>query len=170
MKLFHGGIVPVEMPRIIQNEAGRDFGAAFYTSDIKAQAERWALRRRTLAIRNGDINAKAIVSVFDYDEEFAEKSLSVLKFPEVSLEWLDLIVTCRADSRHSHGFDLVTGKVADDNVGETVAYVIANIMRKEDALARLKFQKINNQLAFCTEKALACLKYETCYTVEAQID
>ena len=45
MKLYHGGLIPIEHPRIIQNELGRDFGFAFYTTDIQEQAERWARRR-----------------------------------------------------------------------------------------------------------------------------
>ena len=64
-----------------------------------------------------------------------------------------------------NGKDVITGKIANDNVGETISYVIAGIMRKEDALERLRFQKINNQVAFCSERALAYLKYESCYTV-----
>ena len=44
-------------------------------------------------------------------------------------------------------------------IGETVSYVLQNIMRKEDAVERLKFEKINNQICFNTEKALRYLKY-----------
>lgn len=39
---------------------------------------------------------------------------------------------------------IVCGKIANDNVGETVSYVMQGIMRKEDAVERLKFEKINN--------------------------
>ena len=64
-----------------------------------------------------------------------------------------------------HSKDIVTGKIANDSVGETVAYVVAGIMRKEDALERLRFQKINNQVAFCSDRALNFLKYESSYIV-----
>ena len=40
-----------------------------------------------------------------------------------------------------HNKDIITGKIANDSVGETVAYVVAGVMRKEDALERLRFQK-----------------------------
>ena len=53
MKLYHGGLTVVNSPRIIRSEIGRDFGFAFYTTDIKEQAERWAYRRQRAAIRNG---------------------------------------------------------------------------------------------------------------------
>ncbi len=166
MRLFHGGLVAIESPKIIRSYIGRDFGFAFYTTDISEQAERWAIRRRKTALRNGDNNAKAIVSVFEFDERNARTQLDILDFPEVSLEWLRLVVACRSDLKFSHGKDIVTGKIANDNVGETVTYVLNGIMREEDALERLKYQKINNQLAFCTEKALSFLKYKSYYIVQ----
>ena len=81
------------------------------------------------------------------------------------MEWLELVVSCRSDMTYRHGFDIVTGKIANDNIGETVSYVIAGIMRKEDAVGRLKFQKINNQLAFCSERALSYLKFCSIYEI-----
>ena len=60
----------------------------------------------------------------------------------------------------------VTGKIANDNVGETVSYVLQGIMRKEDAVERLKFEKINNQIAFCTEQAIKQLRFLESYIVE----
>ena len=166
MKLYHGGLVPIERPGIIRNEIGRDFGFAFYTTDIREQAERWAWRRRRTAVRNGRPDASAIVSVFDFDEDLARRQLTFRDFPEVSMDWLDLVVSCRSDKNYRHGFDIVTGKVADDNVGETISYVIAGVMRREDAVQRLKFQKINNQLAFCSERALTYLRFCSSYRVE----
>ena len=170
MKLYHGDLIPIEHPKIIQNEIGRDFGFAFYTTDIQEQAERWARRRRRTAVRNGRTDARAIVSVFDFDDEQARRQLIYRDFPEVSMEWLELVVSCRSDTTYRHGFDIVTGKIANDNVGETVSYVIAGIMRKEDAVGRLKFQKINNQLAFCSERALSYLKFCSSYEIPEDSD
>ena len=166
MNLYHGGLQTVESPRIIRSEVGRDFGFAFYTTDIREQAERWALRRMQTARRNGNSLAEAVISVFRFDEENARRHLLFRDFSEVTMEWLDLVVACRSEPNFTHGFDIVTGKIANDNVGETIAYVLAGVMRKEDALERLRFQKINNQLAFCTEKALSFLEFESSYTVK----
>ena len=79
-----------------------------------------------------------------------------------------MVVACRSNLNFVHHFDVVTGKIANDNVGETIAYVVAGVMRKEDALERLRFQKINNQFAFCTEEALSYLSFESSFTVEKQ--
>ena len=166
MKLYHGGLQAVESPRIIRNEIGRDFGFGFYTTDIQEQAERWALRRKRAALHNGILSARAVVSVFRFDERLARTRLRFLDFPEVSMDWLNMVVACRSDVGFRHDFDIVTGKIANDNVGETIAYVLAGVMRKEDALDRLKFQKINHQLAFCTETALSYLIFDSAYFVE----
>ena len=163
MILYHGGLQVVDTPRIIRSEIGRDFGFAFYTTDIRDQAERWALRRRKSAQRNGLSSVRAVVSVYRFDETLARANLRFRDFPEVSMDWLEMVVSCRADTGFSHGFDIVTGKIANDNVGETIAYVLAGVMRKEDALERLRFQKINNQFAFCSEKALSYLSFDSSY-------
>lgn len=163
MTVYHGGLLAIESPQIIRSELGRDFGFAFYTTDIRTQAERWAVRRRITARRNGDPTAQAVVSVFEFDADAARRQLAVLDFPETSLAWLDLVVACRSDLSFRHGKDIVTGKIANDNVGETITYVVNGIMRKDDALRRLRFQQINNQIAFCSERALRFLHYQSSY-------
>ena len=82
---------------------------------------------------------------------------------EIPEEWLDMVVQCRSQKEYCHSYDIVIGKIANDNVGETVAYVMQGIMRKEDAIERLKFEKINNQIAFCTEKSIESLKFVKSY-------
>jgi len=157
MILYHGSTVKVEHPIIITTEKGRDFGFGFYTTDIKEQAIRWANRRSRIARRKG-LDAHPIVSEYEFDDS-AYASLNVLRFQEPSLEWLDMVCACRSNVGYMHGYDIVTGKIANDNVGVTVSYVVFGIMRREDALERLKFEKINNQVCFCTEKALSYLKF-----------
>ena len=61
--------------------------------------------------------------------------------------------------------NIVIGKIANDNVGETVSYVVQGIMRKEDAVERLKFEIIN-QIALCTKISLSQLRFSRSYQVE----
>ena len=77
-----------------------------------------------------------------------------------------MILICRQNPRFWHGYDIVEGKIADDTVGETVLFVANGTMRKEDALERLKFQKINSQIAFCSEESLVGLKFIKSYEVK----
>ena len=164
MILYHGSIPEVPNPEIVRNEIGRDFGFAFYTTDIKAQAERWAIRKAKLANRKSGSRAIGIVSVYEWNE--ADSALAIKRFQGASMEWLDLVVKCRSDITFSHNYDIVIGNIANDNVGETVSYVMQGIMRKEDAIERLKFEEINNQIAFCTTKALEELKYKRFYKLK----
>lgn len=163
MILYHGTTVEIKKPEIITSEIGRDFGFAFYTTEIKEQAERWAIRRAKIQSKKNNSQVIPIVNIYEWQ---GTSGLSAKNFDNASMEWLDMVVKCRSNIEYKHGFDIVCGKIANDNVGETVSYVIQGIMRKEDAVQRLKFEKINNQIAFCTEKALSTLEFVESYVVE----
>lgn len=165
MILFHGGTQVIERPVIITGDQGRDFGFAFYATDIRDQAERWARRRARYRSRLSGHEVRGVVCEYDFDENGCA-DLAVKSFPEPSLEWIDFVVANRSDTTYRHEFDLVTGKIANDRVGETISYVVQGVMRREDALERLRFQHINNQFAFCTEKAIAKLRFLRSYEVE----
>lgn len=160
MILYHGSDVEVKNPKIIKSEKGRDFGCAFYLTPIKEQAERMAKRKQRM-----NKTSSAIVSVFEWDKkELNGFKYKIFKNPD--LEWLDMIIECRTNPSFNHGYDMVEGKIADDSVGETILFVIDGIIKKEDALERLKFQKINSQIAFCSEKSLGLLKFDGSYEVK----
>lgn len=162
MILYHGSYMQIETPKIITQEKGRDFGFGFYTTTIKEQAERWAVRTTRIRSRFSNQPENAVINIYDFNEEGAKK-LNTKSFLRADLDWLEMVIRCRSDLQFRHGFDIVSGKIANDNVGETVEYVLAGIMRKEDAVERLKFEKINDQICFCTEKALKTLTFERCY-------
>ena len=160
MILYHGSDVEVKNPKIIKSEKGRDFGCGFYLIPIKEQAERMAKRKQRM-----NKSVSAIVSVF----EFNEKEISGLKyklFKNPDFEWLNMIIECRTNPSFVHGYDIVEGKIADDSVGETILFVIDGVIKKEDALERLKFQKINSQLAFCSEESLKTIRFINSYEVK----
>lgn len=165
MILYHGGCEEVRAPRVIVSELGRDFGFAFYTTDIRAQAERWAIRKARIESRRRRSAVLPVVNLYEWDEK-AAGSMAVKRFDNPDMEWLDLVVRCRSDVSYRHAYDIVIGKIANDNVGETVSYVMQGIMRREDAVERLRFEKINNQIAFCTEAALRTLRFAESYHPE----
>ena len=165
MILFHGGTHVIEHPVVITSDQGRDFGFAFYVTEIREQAERWACRRAKYRSRLAKKAVKGIVCAYEFDENDCG-DLAVMRFPEPSLEWIDFVVANRSDVTYRHGCDLVVGKIANDRVGETISYVVQGVMRREDALERLRFHQINNQFAFCTEKAIAKLRFVKCYEME----
>lgn len=51
MILYHGSYTEISTPKIIVQERGRDFGFGFYTTTVKKQAERWAVRTARLHSR-----------------------------------------------------------------------------------------------------------------------
>lgn len=63
MLVYHGTTLEIQNPRIITSEIGRDFGSAFYTTDIKEQAERWAIRRARILSRSSGKEEQAVINV-----------------------------------------------------------------------------------------------------------
>lgn len=57
-----------------------------------------------------------------------------------------------------HDYDVVIGPVADDNTMETVQLYIAGILSEDEAVNRLRYSKVNNQISFHTRNALEHLK------------
>lgn len=164
MVVYHGAIRQITKPQMVEIEIGRDFGIAFYTTDTKTQAERWAVRKaKIINCRQGE-DYVPTVNAYEWDE--AAGHLSIKRFPDLSGEWLDMVVMWRSTPKRTHPYDIVIGKIADDNVGEIISYVMAGVMRREDALVRLKLARINHQVAFCTERSLKTLKFLGSYTVE----
>ncbi len=164
MLVYYGTTLEIKELKIITTEIGRDFGFAFYTTDIKEQAERWAVRRAMIQSRKSKSSVSAVVNIFEWNRD---PDSDILEFDGASMEWLNMVVSCRSGLSYKHGHDIVIGKIANDNVGEIVSYVVQGIMRKEDAIESLKFEKINNQIAFCSERSLNQLKFIKSYIVEA---
>ena len=153
MTLFHGGTDIVESPLIRQHILGRDFGRGFYCTDIRSQAESWA-RRQGRIRKQG-----ALINVYEFDMDRSRENLRINFFEDYSLEWLELVINCRKSPLYDHGFDIVYGKIANDDVGETIQAVLDGLMPPAFALERLAFMHTNNQYCFCTEKSLEYLGF-----------
>jgi len=153
MILFHGGTDIIEKPAILPQTGGRDFGMGFYCTDIRSQAEKWAKRQGRVR------NLPPILNIYEFDINNAQPNLKIKTLKDYSQEWLELVMTCRKDNKYSHGFDIVYGKIANDDVGETVQAVLDGLMPFDYALQKLAFMSANNQYCFCTEKSLAYLKF-----------
>ena len=153
MILYHGGTDTVNAPEIITTYSGRDFGAGFYTTEIRDQATKWA--KRQARYRRSPV---AILNTYELHDDAIHK-LNVKSFDDYEMEWLDFVVSCRQNAGFTHDFDIVMGKVANDDVGETVQAVVDGLTSKEFALSRLVFMHANNQICLSTEKALKYLTF-----------
>ena len=97
--------------------------------------------------------------MYEFDTDNAQRNLKCRMFSDYSEEWLQMVINCRKDSQYIHGFDIVYGKIANDDVGETVQAVLDGLMPLDFALQKLAFMPSNNQYCFCTEKSLVYLGF-----------
>jgi hypothetical protein len=150
MKVYHGSYCPVEKPELIKSKFPKDFGEGFYCTELEQQAERWAKRYDT-----------ATVTIFEYrPDEMAD----MLYFKEMTEEWLDFIVDCR--SGKAHGFDIVTGAMANDQIYNYISDFIDGVITREQFWVLAKFKYPTHQICFCSPRALGCLKYVECRTIK----
>lgn len=148
--LFHGTIADFDKVQLGKSHNRRDFGIGFYTTLLEQQAKEWAYR---LSLR--EKNSKYFVYQFNFVEN---DTLKIKRFETLNKEWLEFIKENRSKGGLQHKYDMVIGPVADDNTMETVQLYIAGVLTADEAMERLKYNKVNNQVSFHTEKALQYLK------------
>lgn len=148
--VYHGTCSEFEKIDLNKSHNRRDFGKGFYTTILQSQSKEWAYR---LSMREKKNN------YYVYEFLFEEADLlKVKRFDRLNEEWLEFIKANRSKGGLQHNYDVVIGPVADDNTMETVQLYIANILTASEAVERLRYNKVNNQVSFHTEKALQYLK------------
>jgi len=153
MILYHGSTEKIERPVIRKSPSSRDFGNGFYCTDIKNQAEKWAMRQSRIRKK------EAVLNTYEFNADNLQL-LNCKIFNDYALEWLELVINCRKNPDYTHEYDIVYGKIANDDVGETVQAVVNGLMPLDFALQKLAFLPANNQYCFCTEKSLAFLQFK----------
>ena len=160
MKLYHGSKDIVDKPLVSHGRDNLDFGKGFYTTSVQAQAENWVQRFILLG-------HKGYINVYDYDEAEARTKYRYKNFPEYNEEWLDFILACRNGSKIYQDYDIIEGGIANDKVFNTVELYFQNLIDKETALSRLKYEKPNNQICFINQKVQdAVLHFESYYELK----
>ena len=145
MVLYHGSKEIVEYPEIRKARFQKDFYFGFYCTLYAEQAKRWATRY-------GD----GYINKYEY---VPSSTLNCLYFEEMTEEWLDFIVACRNGKPHPH--DIVIGAMANDQIWNYVADFISGILTREQFWILAKFKHPTHQIAFCSEKALSCLSFQS---------
>lgn len=152
MRLYHGSNVCVRVPRLFVSDRRADFGPGFYLTSSQEQAVRWArlvTKRRATGLPQ--------VSVFEYDTRKADQ-LRLLQFDGATAEWLAFVGANRRAEK-TDGYDIVQGPVANDNTMPTLRLYFAGVYSEEEAIKRLLPQKLRDQYAFRTERALDALLF-----------
>lgn len=151
MRLYHGSSVAVREPRLLEIQRDLDFGKGFYTTTDLRQATTWA--ERTARIRR---TGAACVSVYTLADEALE-TLRVLRFTAPDAAWLAFVAAHRRGRALQDDWDLVFGPVANDQTMPTLILYLDGFLTEEETIARLLPQRLTDQAAFKTERALACL-------------
>jgi hypothetical protein len=145
MIVFHGSNADFDKVSLDFAKEKRDFGKGFYTTIIKEQAADWAeniCRRYKTKI------------AYLYEFEFSFTGLTVKTFDAMTKSWLDFILENRIKGGIRHGFDIVTGPVANDRTVNTLNLYLDGELTLEETLSRLAYMQANNQISLHTEKAL----------------
>lgn len=146
LTLYHGSKNIVTAPEIRIARYNKDFYFGFYCTLLPEQAIRWATR----------FDGVGILNEYQYEPN---DSLRVLKFPEMTEEWLDFITSCRLG--HSHDYDIVEGPMANDTIFNYVQDYMDGKISREAFGELAKFKKPTHQISFHTARALTTLKFVT---------
>ena len=157
MILYHGSSIEVSAPLAKVGRQNLDFGHGFYVTNIKEQAQAWAI---VVASRKGR-NVCPILNTYTFNRIQAEKDGIRFKcFDTYNLEWLDYVVACRRGKDISADYDVVEGGVANDNVIDTVEDYEKGIITAEQALGQLRYKNVNHQICILSQAVIdKYLKY-----------
>ncbi|MDE7404795.1 MAG: DUF3990 domain-containing protein [Lachnospiraceae bacterium] len=148
--IYHGTTKYFDEIDLSKSHNRRDFGIGFYTTILENQAKEWAYRQ---SLR--EKKSTYYVNQYSYEENSA---LRIKKFNGLTKEWLEFIRENRSKGGLQHNYDVVIGPVADDNTMETIQLYISGILNVKEAIERLRYNKVNNQVSFHTEEGVKCLK------------
>lgn len=145
MLLYHASKEIVEFPEIRKSKFTKDFSWGFYCTNNYEQAVRWANRGI----------GEPIVNIFKYTPD---PKLNILTFEEMNEKWLDFITMCR--SGKTHGYDIVSGPMANDTVWNYINDFTTGNITREQFWVLAKFKYPTHQISFHTLSALNCLTFK----------
>ena len=130
MEVFHGTTLIVETPLVGVGRKNLDFGEGFYLTSIRQQAIDWAQR---------PINKDKpqYLNCYELDlDEISKNDYRYLKFEAYNDEWLDFVI----------------GNRRGEMLFNTIELYDAGLITREEALARLQYEKPNNQICLIRQE------------------
>ena len=126
---------------------------------VQTDCEMLSVQAMEAYARKYHISGTDVVKLFHENQVFEKMLIQHEYLHQVSFEEvLEFIKENRSKGGLQHNYDVVIGPVADDNTMETVQLYIANILTASEAVERLRYNKVNNQVSFHTAKALQYLQ------------
>lgn len=159
--LYHGTLDRFAYPRLGINHGRKDFGPGFYCTTDKVQAISFTKSRaRRAKTHTGCVNMYRVEDL---------TGLKVLEFTDADTEWLGFICTCRRANRLWHNYDVVIGKIADDDTALTLQNYLEGMFRNAPQLAGvspeqftiglLRPEVLKNRVCLCTPAVISRLQY-----------
>lgn len=142
--VYHGSSHVVTNPEIRITKFNKDFYFGFYCTIMKEQAKRWATR----------FGEDGYLNIYEY---IPNPDLKILKFEEMTEEWLDFIVTCRLGK--AHDYDIVEGPMADDTIYNFVQGFLDGKYSRAAFWELARFKHPTHQISFHSARALETLKF-----------
>lgn len=142
--LYHGSNEEIKFPEIRKAKYTKDFSWGFYCTKNYDQAKRWANRKSN----------RGIINFYSYKEN---SELKILKFEQMTDEWLDFIVKSRKGNVHN--YDIVEDPMADDTIWNFVNDFFEGTITREIFWELAKFKHPTHQISFHILKALDCLSF-----------
>lgn len=144
MILYHGSKEVVDSPEIRIQKYNKGFYFGFYCTVLPEQAVRWATR----------FDGVGYLNEYEYTPN---ENLRIKRFPQMTEEWLDFIVSCRMGQPHE--YDIVEGPMANDTIFNYVQDFVDGKITREAFWALAKFKKPTHQISFHTVRALTTLAF-----------
>ena len=95
------------------------------------------------------------VSVYEFDNTAAKKTLQIREFTQADAQWLRFVVNNRRGTQELPQVDIDIGPVADDNVYASIRLFETNVLDEDETIKRLKTETLHDQITFHTDAALA---------------
>ena len=115
-----------------------------------------SVNRRKIGHRPFLTGLKGRIFIYEIELELSD-DLSIKKYDGLSEEWLLMVQKNRTLGGIQHNFDIVQGPVANDKTARTIALYVAGIITAQEAIERLRSNRINDQVSIHTPAALSRL-------------
>lgn len=113
--------------------------------------------------------AAGAVSVYELDPDALRKQADILRFESADIHWLQFVTGNRRGVQTGPSADLCIGPVADDTIYLSIRLFETGVLSAEETISRLKPEKLHDQWAFKTVKALSFLHFRNSIPVYEEI-
>ena len=172
LTLYHGSYCEVKNPELCYGAKYKDFGQGFYLTSSRQQAVSFiqtSVKKATFS-RNIDAAQKyGFVSTFKFT---FNDELKILTYSEADAEWLHCIVGHRKKDtfldivNEIKKYDIVVGKIANDNTNATIAAYMASTYGEigtkaadDMCISLLLPERLQDQFCFRTNAALKSVSF-----------